>query len=179
MKSDLSFVNYSRKIRKKEQKQKAKVDQIEDNWRRWKKKEQKEKWWVKILRAQIIARVRMNASLNSRQTNNWLICLNKSWFVDRRSIANYRWDTWWDYLTRFLILDDKILDWIFFSQYEKRKVDVIIWSDIMTNLWVWWCVYCLFFYEDAMLSTLESPFLWQEPSFLDSPGRHPPKTLCA
>jgi hypothetical protein len=29
----------------------------------------------------------------------------------------------------FLISDDKIPSWIFFSQYEKRKVDAIIWSD--------------------------------------------------
>jgi uncharacterized protein with WD repeat len=34
-----------------------------------KKKKKKKKWWVKNLEAQITARVRSNASSNSRQTN--------------------------------------------------------------------------------------------------------------
>jgi hypothetical protein len=46
------------------------------------------------------------------------------------------------------------------------------------DLPVMMCV-LLFFYQDAILSTFEGSSLRQEPSFLDSPGRHPPKALCA
>jgi hypothetical protein len=55
-----------------------------------KKVEEEENWWIKILDAQITARVQLNASSNSKAATNKLDWLTKSWFARRRSIADYR-----------------------------------------------------------------------------------------
>jgi hypothetical protein len=87
------------------QSKRSKLSKIKDNWRNEKKKvEEKNNWWVKILDAQITARVQLNASSNSKAEANKFDWLTKSWFVRRRSIADYRESIWWDYLTRFFDL---------------------------------------------------------------------------
>jgi hypothetical protein len=70
--------------------------------------------------------------------------------VIRRSTIDCRWelDELFDEVFWFLTINL----WIFSSQEKKRRVDVIIWSDIMTNLWMMMC--CVFFksiYEDMSL----------------------------
>jgi hypothetical protein len=66
------------------------LSKIEDEWRSKKKKvEEEQNWWVKILEAQITARVQLNASSNSKDDSkqnliDWFVWISRD---SRRSIA--------------------------------------------------------------------------------------------
>jgi hypothetical protein len=131
-------------------------EQIKSNskWMtRWKrKKKKKEKWWIKILREQINARVRLNASSNSRQTKlDWLT--NRDSSIDDRLQMRAWWVIWWD----FLISDDKSLN-LLFSRKEKKSwcyhLKPYAWE--IHESTVWWknddVLLVMFLAEDATTS---------------------------
>ncbi len=76
---------------------------------RWKEKREKKKnLWIEILEAQVTARVRLNASSNSKQTN-----LIERQIVIRSSTIDCRWEL-------ILISDDISLNSLF-SRKEKKS----------------------------------------------------------
>jgi hypothetical protein len=128
-KFDKIFVNYSRIVNKKSKRSKTSKKRDESDVQNKKKNEKKkeicELKFSKHRSLHVFDWTR-HRTRKLKQTNliDWQ---NRDSFVDDR-LQIIEENTWWNYLTRFLIFDDRN-SWLnlLFSRITERKVDAIIW----------------------------------------------------